>query len=133
MALLWFRTKPVSLDGDIRATCEDCGAECGVRLSGRITIDSSPALREILRQRLASSGCQTLTLDLHDTTYIDTSGLAILLETLKAAKEHGKTFQLSGLRERPRYVLEKTRLLRLFREVDAYSARVDDSRPGGLF
>jgi anti-anti-sigma regulatory factor len=45
------------------------------------------------------------------------SGLAVLLEVLRAAFGLKKAFRLSGLRERPRYVLEATRLLRLFQEV----------------
>jgi len=48
---------------------------------------------------------------------VDTSGLAVLVETLKAARTVGKAFHLSGLRERPRYLLEATRLLHLFQEV----------------
>jgi anti-anti-sigma regulatory factor len=50
---------------------------------------------------------------------MDTSGLAVLVEILKAARESSKRFQLSGLRERPRYLLEATRVLHLFEEVDS--------------
>jgi hypothetical protein len=42
----------------------------------------------------------------------------VLLEVLRAARALNKTFQLSGLGGRPRYLLEATRLLRLFDEVD---------------
>jgi anti-anti-sigma regulatory factor len=41
----------------------------------------------------------------------------VLLEVLRAARRLNKTFHLSGLRERPRYLLEATRLLHLFDEV----------------
>jgi anti-sigma B factor antagonist len=114
-----FPTRSVSIDGDILAVCEDRGAECHVSLAGRITIDSSPDLLELLRQRLESPNCKTVTVDLYDVTYVDTSGLAILVEVLKAAKIQGKTLQLSELRGRPRYLLETSRLLHLFHEVDA--------------
>jgi anti-sigma B factor antagonist len=114
----WWRTaKTVSLDGDIRAVCETHGPECQVWLSGRITIDSSPSLRAMLLQRLESPGCQNLTVDFREVPYIDTSGLAVMVEILKAARTRGKTFQLSGLSERPRFLLEATRLLHLFHEV----------------
>jgi anti-sigma B factor antagonist len=111
----------VSLDADIRAAFEAHGAECQVFLSGRITIDSSPSLRALLLQRLASPDCQTLTVDFREVPYVDTSGLAVLVEILKAARTEGKTFQLSGLSERPRYLLEATRLLHLFQEVPEIS------------
>jgi anti-sigma B factor antagonist len=96
-----------------------------VWLSGRITIDSSPELRLILLQRLESPDCRGLILDLFDVTYIDTSGLAILVELLKAAKSLGKTCWLSRLSDRPRYLLEATRLLDLFNVVDGANPGVN--------
>ena len=58
-----------------------------------------------------------LTLDFSEVDYIDTSGLAVLIEALRSAKQLGKSLRLSGLRERPRYLLESTGLLRLFDQV----------------
>jgi anti-anti-sigma factor len=110
-------TETVRLDSDIRAVCEAHGVECQVRLSGRITIDSSPSLRALLLQRLESPDCQNLTVDFREVPYVDTSGLAVLVEILKAARTREKTFQLSGLSERPRFLLDATRLLHLFHEV----------------
>jgi anti-sigma B factor antagonist len=111
--------------------CEDLGTECQVRLSGRITIDTSPGLRAFLLRRLESPSCQALTVDFCEVAYIDTSGLAMLVETLKAARIQGKTFHLSGLRERPRYLLETTRLLHLFDEGTAETLRSNQSPPEG--
>jgi len=93
------------------------GGDCLGSISGRITIDSSPDLHLLLLQTLQSADCNSLTVDFYDVAYMDTSGLAVLLEVLRAARRLNKTFHLSGLRERPRYVLEATRLLRLFDEV----------------
>jgi anti-sigma B factor antagonist len=130
VAFLWRRTKkPVSLDGDIRAVCEHRGTECQVRLSGRITIDSSPGVRLLLLQRLESPSCQTLTVDFCEVAYVDTSGLAMLVEILRGARARGKTFQLSGLRERPRFLLEATGLLHLFPEVNSEMPRSNHSGP----
>ena len=130
MAFLWRRTKkPVSLDGNIRAVCEQRGTECQVQLSGRITIDSTPGLRLLLLRRLEAAGCQVLTVDFRGVTYIDTSGLAMLVEVLKAARTQAKMFHLSGLQERPRYLLEATRLLQLFQEVNVEMRQSNHSRP----
>jgi anti-sigma B factor antagonist len=93
------------------------GGDCLVSIVGRITIDSSPDLRILLLRLLATADCESLTVDFYEVAYVDTSGLAVLLEVLRAARRLNKTFHLSGLRERPRYVLEATRLLRLFDEV----------------
>jgi len=130
VAFLWRRTpKPVSLGADIRAVCEHRGAECQVWLSGRITIDSSPGVRLLLLQRLESPSCQTLTVDFCEVAYVDTSGLATLVEILRAARTRGKTFQLSGLRERPRFLLEATGLLHLFPEVNSEMPRSNHPGP----
>ena len=47
---------------------------------------------------------------------MDTSGLAVLVEALKAARSRGKTLRLTGLHDRPRYVLEAIGVLKLFEE-----------------
>jgi anti-sigma B factor antagonist len=128
--LPWRKTvKTASLDGDIRATCEHQGSACQVSLSGRITIDTSPGLRARLLQSLQSPLCQSLTVDFYEVGYVDTSGLATLVEILKAARTQGKTFHLSRLRERPRYLLEATRLLHLFDEMQSEMPRVNSSSP----
>ena len=127
MPLPWQKTTKASLDGDIRAVWESRGAECAVTLSGRITIDSSPDLREFLLERVNSPDSRSLTVDFDEVAYVDTSGLAVLIEILKAARGQGKTVRLSGLRERPRYLLEATRLLHLFHEVNGDTQVADHS------
>src|SRR5215469_14857079 len=61
------------------------GAQCRVLLSGRITLDSAPDVRLLLFERLNDRNCQELSVDLFDIVYIDASGLAILVEALRAA------------------------------------------------
>jgi anti-sigma B factor antagonist len=101
----------------MRAAVRTATGSCVLAISGRITIDSAPDLRTLLLQHLAIPDCKSLTLDFSDVVYVDTSALAVLLETLKAAYNLKKTFRLRGLRERPRYLLEATRLLHLFDHV----------------
>jgi anti-sigma B factor antagonist len=107
-------TDNLSIGAEAGIVCEQHGADCQVLLSGRLTIDSSPGLREILLQQLQDPSCQSMTADFYEVEYVDTSGLAILVEILKTARIQRKTFHLSRLRERPRYLLEATRLLHLF-------------------
>jgi len=105
-------------ENQMRVVREQHNLTIRIGLSGRITIDDSPELRALLLRNL-SSDCQILIVDFCEVVYIDTSGVAVLLELLKAARQLRKTFQLSGVRERPRYLLESTGLLRLFAEVKA--------------
>ena len=65
---------------------ESRGAECAVSLSGRITIDCSPDLRELLLERVNSPDIRSVTVDFYEVAYVDTSGLAMLIEIIKAAR-----------------------------------------------
>jgi anti-sigma B factor antagonist len=96
---------------------EQLGEESLAKLDGNITIDSSPELRRVLLQMLKGSSSRRLTLDFSGVDYIDTSGLAVLIEALRSARQLGKSLQVNGLRERPRYLLESTGVLRLFEEI----------------
>ena len=130
MAFSWQKmTKAMSRSEDVAAVFEHCGAECQAALVGRIAIDSSPDLRETLLEQLSLPSCGTLTIDFSEVAYLDTSGLAILVEILKAARTHGKEFQLDGLKRRPRYLLETARLLRFFHEANSEAVQKSES-PG---
>ena len=85
-----------------------------VCLGGRLTIDSSPELREQLLVVLRGEPLESLALDLSDVPYIDCSGIATLLEALKIARASKTNLRLRGLHDRPRYLLEVTGLLSLF-------------------
>jgi len=71
----------------------------------------------LLLQQVESAACELLIVDLYEVVYVDTSCLAVLLEALRAARAQKKTLYLSGLRDRPRFLLEATRILNLFNEV----------------
>ena len=107
---------PVLLGEEIQVVCTERGSDLQIGLSGRVTIDSSPGLRELFLQSLDDPACQSLSVDFSRVAYIDTSGLAILVESLRTARVGEKAFRLNGLQERPRFLLEKTHLLRLFDE-----------------
>jgi anti-sigma B factor antagonist len=92
------------------------GSEGGtvVCLSGRFSIDSSPDVRDRLLAIFDQASPPTLTIDLGEVTYMDSSGLATLVEALKTAHDHKTLLRLRGLQDRPRYLLEVAGLLRLF-------------------
>jgi len=111
---------PASED-DLRIRFEKHGKESRAELSGRITIDSSPEFRASLLQLLRAPDCQRLEVNFCEVVYIDTSGVAVLVEVLKSARHLGKKIELSGLHDRPRYLLESTGLLSFFEEAPAPS------------
>jgi anti-sigma B factor antagonist len=101
---------------DFRIRFEQQGPKSRAEVSGRIDIDSSPEFRDSLLNMLQAPDCQCLEVSFCEVAYIDTSGLAVLVDVLKSARHLGKQLELGGLQERPRYLLESTGLLRFFVE-----------------
>jgi anti-sigma B factor antagonist len=92
-----------------------------VRLRGRLSIDSSPALRDRLLALLRRQSPAGVTVDLTEISYMDASGVATLVEGLKTARNHQTTFCLKGLQGRVRHLFEFTGLLSLFETTDCES------------
>jgi anti-sigma B factor antagonist len=103
-------------ESDFRIRFEQRGPKSRADVSGRIDIDSSPEFRGSLLRMLRAPDCQGLEVSFCEVAYIDTSGLAVLVDVLKSARHLSKTLELSGLQEGPRYLLESTGLLRFFVE-----------------
>jgi anti-sigma B factor antagonist len=89
--------------------------EVVVQLSGRIDVDSSPDLRDRLRALLSEKTMpQTIIVDLAGVPYIETSGVATLIEALRTARHHQIHFRLQGLSGATLRLFEVTGVLALF-------------------
>ena len=84
-----------------------------VAIHGRITIATSGEMRRRLSDTLRAKPAN-VSVDLSDVSYIDTSGLATLLEALRTARKQGTRLILDGIHDQPRYLFEITHLERLF-------------------
>lgn len=93
-----------------------------VRLRGRLNIDTSPAFRDQLLAMLRAQTPEGVIVDLTDVTYIDSSGIATLIEGLKMARMRQTTFCLQGLQGRLLHFFQATGLLTLFETSDCGSA-----------
>ena len=84
-------------------------------LLGRLDIESSPDLRDHLRAMLRRrSSPETVAIDLTAVSYIDTSGLATLIEGLKIARLGGIVLHLQGLQGRILHLFQATGIDSLF-------------------
>ena len=85
-----------------------------VRLRGRLNIDSSPALRDRLLAMLQAQPRQAVVVDFNDVTYVDSSGIATLIEGLKIARLRQTTLCLQGLQGRLLHLFQVTGMSSLF-------------------
>ena len=87
--------------------------ETVVVVQGEVDLYTSPQLRSaILKAVPAAVG--GVALDLSGVGYIDSSGVATLVEGLRSARKHGKTFTLVAPSPAVLQVLELTRLDQVF-------------------
>jgi len=86
-----------------------------INLSGRLDMNTSPNLRKTALKCYTKRQCNNLTIDFANVSYIDTSGLATLLDILEAAKEHSAQLTLRGLNEKVRYLIDVNGLTGFFR------------------
>jgi len=94
---------------------DDNAAGTVFRLRGRVTIDSSPALRDRLLAMLRVQAPTAVIFDLTEVPYIDSSGIATLIEGLKIARNRQIAFCLQGLQGRLLHLFEVTGVLALFK------------------
>ena len=83
-------------------------------LSGRIDIDSSPAVRDRLLALLQSPYPKLVCVDLSGVTHFDSSGIATLVEALKIARAKKILLRLQGLQGGLLQLFESTHILSLF-------------------
>jgi anti-sigma B factor antagonist len=86
-----------------------------VTVAGRVTVDSSPHLRSALLQLLRRRAEPVVVIDLSEVSYLDMSGLATLLEALKAARRHSVTLRVLGMTGQSRMLAEIAELDEVFR------------------
>jgi anti-anti-sigma factor len=86
-----------------------------VIVAGRVTVDSSPRLRSALHEVIRDATKTGVTIDMAATSYLDSSGIATLLEASTIASRRGVPLRVVGLSGEPRYLAEVTDLGRIFR------------------
>lgn len=93
------------------------GDQVIIALKGEVDLESSPMARELLLNNV--TGGKSLLVDLSAVTYIDSSGVASLVEALQASRETGSRFALAAASEPARRVLELARLDKVFTMYDS--------------
>jgi anti-sigma B factor antagonist len=101
--------------GEMTVQVVPAGDEISVTVAGRVTVESSPTLRSMLLDLLRRNAALVIVIDLSAVSYLDMSGMATLLETLKAARERLVKLRLTGMNGQSRKLAEIAQLDTIFR------------------
>ena len=108
---------------EFTAASEDCGRKRTIKLGGEVDIASAPELQNVLTAALWGAEFTTVVIDLTDVTFIDSTGLSVLVDAHASSVQDGirlvlrpgppsvqRAFEVSGL----------TRLLPFVASASAY-------------
>jgi anti-sigma B factor antagonist len=87
-------------------------------VSGDVDFANSPEIRRLVLHEIQECHTPRVVLNLSEVRYIDSSGIASLVEALKASRERGSRFILFGLGASTREALQLSRLIRVFEVYD---------------
>jgi len=99
-----------------------------VDVTGDITLYNSPEVRRMLLGLLKEKRAPRVIVNLQNVKYIDSAGVASLVEALKTSRDLKSGFALYGLSKTTREVLELTKLIKVF---DVYDDEASALRAGG--
>ena len=89
-----------------------------VDVVGDIDLYNSPEVRKVFLEALREKRAPRVIVNLKNVKYIDSSGVASLVEGLKVARGVSARFILFGLSPAAREVLELSRLIKVFEIYD---------------
>ncbi len=92
----------------------DGPGESRISVDGRLVIESSSHLRGLLMDTIRKGTAPVLVLDLSRLRYLDTSGLATLLEAARAACMQRVRLRVVGLSGEPRMLAQIAEVDRIF-------------------
>ena len=98
----------------MQISTRQAGSATVVDVIGDIDLYNSPEVRKTLLDVLRTKRAPVVLINLTKVKYIDSSGVASLVEGLKISRELQSRFILFGLSHAAREVLELSRLIKVF-------------------
>jgi anti-sigma B factor antagonist len=102
-----------------------------IKLSGEIDLQHSPVLRRLLQAKVCDK-VPALLLDFTEVKYIDSSGLATLVEYYKNSRSYSGRFAVAALSNRVRSIFDLVRLSEIFGIYPSVSEAEEALRTPGL-
>ena len=98
----------------LQVSIRNVGNSTVIDVIGDIDLYNSPEIRKALMGVLKEQNAARAVINLTRVRYIDSSGVASLVEALKVARERNARLILFGLSKAAREVLELSRLIKVF-------------------
>ncbi len=95
-----------------------------VQFTGRLDMAEAPGARQAIREMI-DQGAEKLILDLGSVDFMDSSGLSVLVSTLRAAEAKGGEVLLLNLTPNVRALIELTRLQHIFEIFENEQAAIE--------
>lgn len=89
-----------------------------LEVEGEVDLYSSPDLRKAVLQ-LTEKENAAIIIDLDEVTYMDSSGVATLVEGLQESEKYGGSFAIANLDSKVKAVFELSRLDKVFQIYDS--------------
>lgn len=89
-----------------------------ITLEGELDHHSAESIRESIDREIESSGCLNLTLDMSGVTFMDSSGLGVILGRYRKLNAQGGTLYLSGANASIERILRMSGLYSLIRKIE---------------
>lgn len=99
---------------NLKIECTFRGKIALLAIEGEVDMYSSPDVRKALIN-LVKKKVPKIVVDLHTVSYMDSSGVATLIEGLQLCNKYGGHIVLVGLRDNVKEVFELTRLDKIFK------------------
>jgi anti-sigma B factor antagonist len=96
---------------DIRT--ESTGTQCEITLRGEVDVYTAPKLKEALVSAI-EGGCANVVVDLDGISFIDSSGLGVLVSALRRARERDGAVRIVCTRENILKIFRITGLDKVF-------------------
>jgi anti-sigma B factor antagonist len=93
---------------------EQRGSETVVTVEGRVTAETSPHLRSVLFRLIKKHRSVAIDINISEVTYLDTSGIATLLEALRLSASRSVKLRLATVAGQPAVLAKITELATIF-------------------
>ncbi|MGW4947284.1 STAS domain-containing protein [Actinoplanes sp. NPDC004185] len=101
-----------------------------VRVGGELDMDTCPHLQDFL-QEVTDSGALQVVLDCTDVTFMDSSGLGVLMVWFKELQDKGGRLCVAGVQQPVEYVLRVSAVDQVLKVYDTVDAAEADMPPTG--